>query len=91
MDLVIKKMLLYAEKEYGMCYSIAGANSGKKKSHLQVLCFCCCMEAVHEQTPAFLVLSESTRRSVLWCLHLLKKYLPLWVSNLSLKSSKEPF
>jgi len=31
MDLVIKKMLLYAEKEYGMCYSIAGANSGKKK------------------------------------------------------------
>lgn len=69
-----KTLLLQAEKEYGMCYSIAGACSDEKerKSGLQILCFCCWMGAVHQQAPAASLLSQSTSRNVLWNLPLLK-------------------
>lgn len=85
-----KILLLYAEKKYGMYYSIAGASSGGGK----VTCksaVCCRLKAEHQQTPSFLGLSESTSRCELWCLHLLKNTcLTLCVSNLSLKSSTQP-
>lgn len=57
-----------------MCYSIAGAHSDKKerKSGLQILCFCCCTGAAHQQAPAASLLSQSTSSNVLWNLPLLK-------------------
>lgn len=88
-----KVSLLYAEKEYGMCYSIAGASSGKKKkrkspaSLVLLLLYGGCAPA---NTCLFSAFTVSQQKCAL-VLAPIKNHLPLRVSNSSLKSSEVPF
>lgn len=88
-----KVSLLYAEKEYGMCYSIAGASSGEKKKK-KVACKPSASAAVRRLCTSkhlpFSAFTVSQQKCAL-VLAPIKNHLPLRVSNSSLKSSEVPF
>lgn len=60
----------------------------KRKSGLQILCFCCWMGTVPQQAPAASLLSVNQQKCALEFAPA-KKYLPLWPSGL--KPSKLAF
>lgn len=83
-----KILLLYEEKQHSICCSIAGASSGKKiqppASLVLLLLYRGCAPANTCLFSAFTV----NQQNCALLLAPIKQYLPLWVSNLSLKSSE---